>query len=56
MEGNKLSFVRQDVIRGGTERMMKFLRDRITEEVVNETRYTPDDWPDKYAHEILFFC
>ncbi|XP_026733281.1 leucine-rich repeat-containing protein 40-like isoform X1 [Trichoplusia ni] len=49
MEGNKLSFVRQDVIRGGTERMMKFLRDRITEEVVNETRYTPDDWPDKYT-------
>ncbi|XP_075974548.1 leucine-rich repeat-containing protein 40-like [Anticarsia gemmatalis] len=49
MEGNKLSFVRQDVIRGGTERMMKFLRDRITEEVVSETRFTPDEWPDKYT-------
>lgn len=49
MEGNKLSFVRQDVIRGGTERMMKYLRDRITEEVVCETRFTPDQWPDKYT-------
>ncbi|KAH9635538.1 hypothetical protein HF086_003152 [Spodoptera exigua] len=49
MEGNKLSFVRQDVIRGGTERMMKYLRDRITEEVVNETRLTPEEWPDKYT-------
>uniref|UniRef100_A0A2A4K533 Disease resistance R13L4/SHOC-2-like LRR domain-containing protein n=1 Tax=Heliothis virescens TaxID=7102 RepID=A0A2A4K533_HELVI len=49
MEGNKLSFVRQDVIRGGTERVMKFLRDRITEEVVGETRFTPDEWPDKYT-------
>ncbi|XP_049696309.2 leucine-rich repeat-containing protein 40 [Helicoverpa armigera] len=49
MEGNKLSFVRQDVIRGGTDRVMKFLRDRITEEVVNETRLTTDEWPDKYT-------
>ncbi|CAB3223780.1 unnamed protein product [Arctia plantaginis] len=49
MEGNRLSCVRQDVIRGGTERMMKFLRDRITEEVVSETRFTNDDWPDKYT-------
>lgn len=47
MEGNKLSFVRQDVIRGGTERMMKYLRDRITEDIVSETRFTPDEWPDK---------
>lgn len=47
MEGNRLSCVRQDVIRGGTERMMQFLRDRISEEVVSETRLTNDDWPDK---------
>ncbi|XP_049867823.1 leucine-rich repeat-containing protein 40-like [Pectinophora gossypiella] len=49
MEGNKLAFMRQDVIRGGTDRMMKFLRDRISDEIVSDTRYTKDDWPDKYT-------
>ncbi|XP_059046590.1 leucine-rich repeat-containing protein 40-like isoform X3 [Achroia grisella] len=49
MEGNKLSMVRQDVIKGGTDRMMKFLRDRITEELVCDTKVTNNDWPDKYT-------
>ncbi|XP_063822501.1 leucine-rich repeat-containing protein 40-like isoform X2 [Ostrinia nubilalis] len=49
MEGNKLSAIRQDVIRGGTDRMMKYLRDRMTDEIVSETRYTDTDWPDKYT-------
>lgn len=48
MDGNRLSFVRQDIIRGGTDRMMKFLRDRITEEILAETRLE-NEWPDKYA-------
>lgn len=47
MEGNKLSAIRQDVIRGGTDRMMKYLRDRMTDELVSETQYTNNDWPDK---------
>ncbi|KAL0880814.1 hypothetical protein ABMA27_001999 [Loxostege sticticalis] len=49
MEGNKLSAIRQDVIRGGTDRMMKYLRDRMTDELVSETQYTNNDWPDKYT-------
>ncbi|CAH0407021.1 unnamed protein product [Chilo suppressalis] len=50
MDGNKLSSIRQDVIRGGTDRMMKFLRDRMTEEIVSETRTDKDSmWPDKYT-------
>lgn len=49
MEGNKLAFVRQDVIRGGSERMIKFLRDRIAEELVTDSRQTADEWPDKYT-------
>ncbi|CAH0750193.1 unnamed protein product [Diatraea saccharalis] len=50
MEGNRLSSIRQDVIRGGTNRMMKYLRDRMTEEIVTETRCEKDSiWPDKYT-------
>ena len=56
MEGNKLSFVRQDIIKGGTDRMMKYLRDRITEEVVCDARLNEDNWPDKYGFFFLIFC
>lgn len=50
MEGNTLSCVRQDVVRGGTDRMMKFLRARMTDEIVGEARCVADTvWPDKYT-------
>ncbi|XP_050346693.1 leucine-rich repeat-containing protein 40-like [Nymphalis io] len=49
MEGNKLSCMRQDIIKGGTDRMMKYLRDRMTDEVVKETRVNEANWPDKYT-------
>ncbi|KAJ2949994.1 hypothetical protein O0L34_g11326 [Tuta absoluta] len=45
MDGNKFAFVRSDVLRGGTDRMMRFLRDRI----VSESSYTEDEWPDTYT-------
>ncbi|XP_052739378.1 leucine-rich repeat-containing protein 40 isoform X1 [Bicyclus anynana] len=48
MEGNKLSSVRQDIIRGGTDRMMKYLRDRMAEEIISETRLE-NNWPDKFT-------
>lgn len=53
MEGNKLSAIRQDVIRGGTDRMMKYLRDRMTDELVSETQYTNNDWPDKWLSQLI---
>ncbi|KAL4715388.1 hypothetical protein ACJJTC_015159 [Scirpophaga incertulas] len=50
MEGNRLSCIRQDVLRGGTDRMMKFLRDRMAQEIVEETtRERDSEWPDKYT-------
>ncbi|XP_041988341.1 leucine-rich repeat-containing protein 40-like isoform X2 [Aricia agestis] len=47
MEGNRLSSVRQDVIRGGTDRMMKYLRDRMCED--EEDTRCKEEWPDKYT-------
>ncbi|CAH2076190.1 unnamed protein product, partial [Iphiclides podalirius] len=49
MAGNKLSSVRQDIISGGTDRMMKYLRDRITEEVESDSNILHNEWPDKFT-------
>lgn len=48
MEGNRLTSVRNDIVRGGTDRMMKYLRDRLTDDA-EEHKVPEAEWPDKYT-------
>lgn len=49
MEGNKFTSLRQDVIQGGTERMLKYLRERVSTEEPEEKEIKELAWPDKYT-------